>query len=269
MASVPGLGTVVFMSDETFSPELDRLRFDAVRAEVAALVAAAKDGTLDAESLEAAMRALGQIPFDPVRALDAVHLPADAGVHAEGLGRILARIPSGWGRWIGCGAGWYPLLVRLEDQIARLAPEFEIYQVKEKYGTLRFYWGFPVIEPRCCVEREILDPRPAPGAVSGPFAPKDRPPQVQALLEAWLQRVDAHFGSAAHRAGTQERDRDARLALRSAVAPHVEALITEAEEESARTCERCSAPAFLQHSHGWFATLCGPCGESRGFAAAR
>ena len=40
-----------------------------------------------------------------------------------------------------CGKGWNPLLVNLFDEIQKLNPsdEFEIVQVKEKFGTLRVY----------------------------------------------------------------------------------------------------------------------------------
>ena len=76
--------------------------------------------------------------------MNATHLPGDVGEHSEGLAGILGRIPDGWGRWIGCGKGWYPIIVRLDAEISKLVPGYEIHQVKEKYGTLRFYCGSPV-----------------------------------------------------------------------------------------------------------------------------
>jgi len=46
-----------------------------------------------------------------------------------------------------CGDGWYDLLYDLSKGIQKLidegkeSPNFTVYQVKEKYGTLRFYTG--------------------------------------------------------------------------------------------------------------------------------
>src|SRR5262245_35629545 len=37
------------------------------------------------------------------------------------------------------GEGWHTLLHRLEDRLNELDPSFEILQVKEKFGGLRYY----------------------------------------------------------------------------------------------------------------------------------
>ena len=58
--------------------------------------------------------------------------------------KLESRIPKDWGKYLRCDKGWYPLLAQLDEQISYLAPDYEIYQVKEKYGTLRFYIGGPV-----------------------------------------------------------------------------------------------------------------------------
>ncbi len=50
--------------------------------------------------------------IDYQQLLNAAHVPEDAGEHAEALRGILLRIPDGWGRWISCDRGWYPLLAR-------------------------------------------------------------------------------------------------------------------------------------------------------------
>ena len=54
---------------------------------------------------------------------------------------ILNRIPVGWGRWISCGKGWSKLLVDTNRKMNMMWPNYEIHQVKEKFGSLRFYWG--------------------------------------------------------------------------------------------------------------------------------
>jgi hypothetical protein len=54
--------------------------------------------------------------------------------------RIADRIPERWGRWISCESGWWPLLIELNEKLEQIAPNYTIHQVKEKFGTLRFYF---------------------------------------------------------------------------------------------------------------------------------
>jgi hypothetical protein len=77
--------------------------------------------------------------FDAEAFLNTPHLPRNAGEFAPALSRVIARIPRNWGMWIGVGPGWYSLVTTLDEKIAELFPDYEIEQVKEKYGTLRYY----------------------------------------------------------------------------------------------------------------------------------
>lgn len=86
---------------------------------------------------EAAQQVLSGLDVDAVR--DALHVPEDAGDHGEALAAILRRIPDGWGRWIGCDAGWYSLIVELDRDLAAIDPDYGLHQCKEKFGVLRFY----------------------------------------------------------------------------------------------------------------------------------
>ena len=81
-----------------------------------------------------------QVPIDIERMVNALHVPDDAGEHEAALRALLERIPDGWGRWIRCGAGWYPILARLEERLRTIDPDYRVHQIKEKFGTLRFYW---------------------------------------------------------------------------------------------------------------------------------
>ena len=76
---------------------------------------------------------------DFTEGLNALHMPKDAGEYAVALEAIMRRIPDGWGRWISCDAGWYPIIVELDRDLAALDPDYELHQVKEKFGGLRFY----------------------------------------------------------------------------------------------------------------------------------
>ena len=84
---------------------------------------------------------MDEIAEDPEAFLNTPHVPEDAGEYADGLAAILARIPDGWGRWIRCGKGWYPLLVETDQKLAALDPFYEIQQCKEKFASLRYYYS--------------------------------------------------------------------------------------------------------------------------------
>ena len=58
---------------------------------------------------------------------------------AEGIEKILDRIPERWGKGIYAPAEWFPILVELDRDIAKLHPEYAVHQVKEKFGGLRYY----------------------------------------------------------------------------------------------------------------------------------
>lgn len=52
---------------------------------------------------------------------------------------IRARIEPEWPDVIETGPGWFPLLERLDAQLAAIAPEYVVQQIKSKFGSLRFY----------------------------------------------------------------------------------------------------------------------------------
>lgn len=115
-------------------------RWAAAESALSDLANAVTEGT-DPEggqaAAEAARQVLSGLDLDAVR--DALHVPQDAGSYHDALTAILRRIPDGWGRWIACDAGWYPLIVDLDCDLAAIDPDYELNQCKEKFGTLRFY----------------------------------------------------------------------------------------------------------------------------------
>lgn len=117
----------------------DRLRDLAVGDAIRDFASALRAG--DARESEAAINQLRQLVkgIDPIAMRERMNVPEDAGEWEEGLVRILSRIPDGWGRWIRCGKGWYPLVCGLDMALAELDPDYEVHQVKEKFGTLSYY----------------------------------------------------------------------------------------------------------------------------------
>lgn len=105
-------------------PEPDKAREDALEAAVRDLAVAAS-----AEDLTAALEAVRQIPIDRDRMLNALRVPEDAGDSQPALRALLERIPDGWGRWIGCGPGWYPILTRIEQRLNELDPDYEVHHI--------------------------------------------------------------------------------------------------------------------------------------------
>ncbi len=52
---------------------------------------------------------------------------------------LLLRISEQWGKYVSCDNGWDWILQELETNLSYIDPNYTIYQVKEKFGTLRFY----------------------------------------------------------------------------------------------------------------------------------
>lgn len=123
------------------TPE-EKARLDASRSAIGDLAHAIVEGA-DAESAEAALAAARQantkLDLDSLR--DKLHIPDDAGEYEASLRRIMLRIPDGWGRWISCSRGWYPIVIQLDHDLAAIDPDYELHQVKEKLGGLRYYFG--------------------------------------------------------------------------------------------------------------------------------
>lgn len=202
--------------------------------------------TEDPESFRAAFNAMLQAgrDLDHRQMLNAVHVPRDAGEHAEALRGMLLRIPDGWGRWISCDRGWYPLLVELDKQLRALLPDYVICQVKEKYGGLRYYWepGEEVHDP--------ADPEPPAPMRNGDEAEWKR---WRRQHETWCERLDVYLGT------QQGRERVADLRRRVDLAHQ---LVEAAERRAATTCERCGATGCLNRTSDgmrWYKTLCAGC----------
>lgn len=118
--------------------ESEQIRIRAAESDFAAMGDALRSGTATAEGVEGAFARLMALDIDPHRHRNALHIPADAGSHAPALEIILRRIPDGWGRWISVAAGWYPLVVATDHQLAAIDADYVVHQIKEKFGTLRY-----------------------------------------------------------------------------------------------------------------------------------
>ena len=54
---------------------------------------------------------------------------------------IYRRLERGGDCGSGCGPGWLPIIEQLNRDLQEIDPDYHISQIKEKFGTLRFYAG--------------------------------------------------------------------------------------------------------------------------------
>jgi hypothetical protein len=119
--------------------EAERIRIQAAESDVAAMGDALRNGTATPEAVDGAFARFMSLDIDPQKHRNALHIPADAGKHAAAIETILRRIPDGWGRWISVDAGWYPLVIATNQRLAEIDADYVVQQIKEKFGTLRYY----------------------------------------------------------------------------------------------------------------------------------
>lgn len=53
---------------------------------------------------------------------------------------ILAKMNTSLGRVISCDKGWHPLIEECHIELKAVDPDYQILQIKEKFGGLRFYF---------------------------------------------------------------------------------------------------------------------------------
>jgi hypothetical protein len=208
--------------------------------------------TDDAEGFQGAWNAMRLVGrnIDHQQILNAMHVPEDAGEHEDALIGMLARIPDGWGRWIRCDRGWYPLLVELDEQLGALLPNYELNQVKEKFGGLRYYW-----EPG----EEIQDPNDPEPPLPGRGRSDAESAHWEHAHEDWCERLETYQQTPEGQQRIADLERRVELA---------EQLVQTAEARAAVTCELCGAAGRPHHKSApwpWYKTLCAACAEQAGY----
>lgn len=69
---------------------------------------------------------------------------------------------------------------------------------------------------------------------------------MRALGQVEIESVESKYGSL-------------RISLAGPLRPKLEAVASQAEEQSLRICEACGAPGWLREDRPWVATLCDRC----------
>ena len=117
-------------------------RYEAGYQALQAISAAMRSGDQAAteQGLEAFAQAAPLTREELAQTRDAVHVPADARALATAIEAILRRIPDGWGRWLTMEKGWYPIVVDLDRRLAEVDPGYVLFQAKQKWGQLCYYY---------------------------------------------------------------------------------------------------------------------------------
>jgi len=66
-------------------------------------------------------------------------IPEDAGEYYDGLKTILSKFNDSYVGYISCDKGWYPLIISCDEELSAVCPDYNILQIKEKFGGLRYY----------------------------------------------------------------------------------------------------------------------------------
>ena len=62
-------------------------------------------------------------------------------IKVQVVSHIIDRIPEGWFRAVECGPGWTDIVLNCHNELNAIDPEYTPYQIKQKYGWLRYYYG--------------------------------------------------------------------------------------------------------------------------------
>lgn len=60
--------------------------------------------------------------------------------HKVDLSHVVAKMYPEYGQKIHCGEGWYQMIWDIDYQLTMIDPSYKIFQIKEKFGELRFYF---------------------------------------------------------------------------------------------------------------------------------
>ena len=56
------------------------------------------------------------------------------------LQHILDRFVPPYPKTISCTEGWYELIFQCDEELSAIDPDYKVYQIKEKFGSLRYYF---------------------------------------------------------------------------------------------------------------------------------
>ena len=153
------------------------------------------------------------------------------------------------------GKGWMPIIEQLDKDISAIDPDYSITQVKEKFGTLRYYARYSEPEYPCGIESEEI------WAVSSLRSDLYYKINKAENPDEWLDVNEVAEEVPDWKLKKWKESYERLGNLINKLQP-IGALINAAEAASATTCEWCGDPGESR-SGGWVLTLCDGCNEKK------
>ena len=75
--------------------------------------------------------------------IDNITLRTELRNYSKHIINLLRYFHEDWQKRLDVQAGWIPLLITLHNSIAIIEPNYKIFQIKEKFGGLRYYIDYP------------------------------------------------------------------------------------------------------------------------------
>jgi hypothetical protein len=76
--------------------------------------------------------------------------------YPEFLQPVLVRINPEYGVYISCEKGWWHLIAMCDKELSAIDPDYTVFQIKEKFGGLRYYYSPSNPELRKNMDEVIL-----------------------------------------------------------------------------------------------------------------
>ncbi len=81
-------------------------------------------------------------------------LPVDAGEYYDALQVVAGKIPDHYltpyypeGIFTNCKKGWYPLIIRCDEELTTVCPDYKIIVIFELFGFMNYYFEVPEYNP--------------------------------------------------------------------------------------------------------------------------
>jgi len=164
-----------------------------------------------------------------------------------------------WG--LSCGDGWYGVIDRLCHNLIKVEKEYDVKivaeQVKEKYGTLRFYYYFE-LGPRWTIKKNsILE-------LLNKFNEYDLPRwfgkpiiKIKTAYNSSKYYFDGKNKIPLHR--VFQKDRDLQMYAHEGVYQLISEYVALATYMTTFVCEKCGMSGARTRQGGWVHTTCDSC----------
>lgn len=154
-----------------------------------------RDGTPIEDVVAALEQELGAVDLEEAVAATHIDLSVDYATEEPTLAVMLAKIPEGWGADLRCHRGWWPLVGAMDSILSDALGPYEIYQVKSKFGGLRYYWG-PMFDRRPGMPLRYLN---GVDLTSDEFG--DTWAQLRPVIDQFVHKGEAYAATLCERCG--------------------------------------------------------------------